>query len=82
MATIPDTFPSEWIKHSDVVVQEGCYPTCTVIRPWNKFTPIVVHTAIFFENGEIGYERGTYCRTLEEAEKAFKARVDDLGIWG
>lgn len=72
--TIPDTFPAEWIKQSDVKVSNGCYPTCTVIRPWNKATPIVVHTAIFFDDGTIGYERGDYCKTIEEAEKAFAAR--------
>jgi len=77
MAThaIPDTFPAEWIARSDIVIQEGCYPTCLVIRPWNGYHPFVVHTAIFFDNGEIGYECGNYCSTLEKAEAAFEARL-------
>lgn len=72
---IPDTFPPEWIKHSAPMSCNGCYPTCTVIRPWNEVTPFVVHTAIFFDDGTIEYERGDYCRTIEEAEKIFKDRA-------
>lgn len=72
---IPDTFPSEWLAKSDIVCSEGCYPTCTVIRPWNTATPIVVHTAIFFDDGTIDYERGDYCQTMEQAEAIFKSRV-------
>jgi hypothetical protein len=78
--TIPDTFPAEWIDQSEIVVQKGCYPTCTVIRPWNTFTPYVVHRAIFFDDGTIGYEQGDYCRTLEQARDAFNIRTGKIAL--
>jgi len=73
MTTLP-AIPTEWLKRSDIVIQEGCNPVCTALRPWNEATPYVVHTAIFLEDGTIGYEQGDYCFTLEQAEEAFEAR--------
>jgi hypothetical protein len=74
MHTIPN-FPTNWIKRSNIRIQEGCYPTCLVIRPWtNEMTPFVVHMAIAID-GKWSYECGNYCRDMARAEAAYEERV-------
>jgi len=70
---IPTT-PSDWIEMTPIVIEEGCYPSCTVIRNWNEVTPFVVHTAYIME-GKWCYTRGFYCRTMEEAQAAYAERA-------
>jgi len=69
MHNIP-SIPTSWINHTDIVIREGCHPSCKVLRPWNNITPYVVHNAVAID-GVWSYENGTYCFTLEEAEKVF-----------
>lgn len=66
--------PSDWIEHSPVVLREGCLPACVSLRKWNEVTPFVVHTA-YVNNGVWNYERGDYCRTMEQALEAMKKRI-------
>ena len=71
--TIP-TIPSDWIKHSPVVVQEGYLPRCIVLRPWNDVTPFVTHRA-YVMDGKWCYEQGNYCFSRETAEQSFAERA-------
>ena len=72
MHNIP-SIPTDWIKHSDIKVQEGCNPTCTVLRPWNEVTPFVVCRA-YAVDGVWNFESGNYCFSRETAEQSFAAR--------
>jgi len=70
--TIP-TIPTDWIDHSPIVVREGCYPQCIVLRPWNEVTPFVTHRAYAID-GVWHFEQGNYCFSRTAADESFAAR--------
>jgi hypothetical protein len=74
MSTNIPNIPKNWIRHSDIRIENGCRPRCKVIRPWNEITPYVVHTA-YVVDGEWAYEQGDYCFTMEQAENKYDNRT-------
>jgi len=76
MAYIP-AIPVDWIKHSNIEVQNGCFPKCIVLRRWNEITPFVTHLA-YVINGKWEYESGNYCYSRATADESFASRSKAL----
>jgi hypothetical protein len=62
----------ELLKHSEMIYEDGSYPSRIVMRKWgNEF---VTHCRYYSDYG-IGHAWGHYFRTREAAEEDYNARV-------
>lgn len=79
--TLPATLPADWFASFKLPSSDGCYESFKVIHPANGAHPFVIHTAFYVDDAENPednkwcYQWGTYCKTLEEAQIAFKKAI-------
>jgi len=79
MHTLPAALPSDWLASRKLPSGDGSYESWIVVHPsQSDYHPFVVHLGYYIDEGaykgKFEYQHGNYCRTLEEAMKAFGER--------
>lgn len=78
--TMPESLPADWIASKKLPSSEGSYEAWNVVHPTQGgYHPFVLHRAWYIDEGEskgtFSYAYGVYCKTLEEAMKAFEEKI-------